>query len=729
MRLLLIDDCPTDRLQVIHALRREFPDLQVEQVNEADRLDQALALGGFDIAITDYRLRWTDGITALEKIKSRYPDCPVIMLTASGTEEVAVAALKAGLYDYLLKSPKHYNRLPSVVRSAINHARHVIEQRRQVEQERLIGAIAHHIRQSLDLATILSTTAVEVQQFLQTDRVCIVRLNPDWSGTVVVDAVAEMGSSIAGVTLAAGPHFDERAAQFLLEGTAVAVDESARSDQIVPYLRNLLQQMQVRAGLAVPILQGNNLWGLLVAYHCSTPRQWKAVETNLLQHLATQLAIAIQQSELYQQVQRLNRDLERQVQERTAQLENRTAQLQQAFEFEATLKRITDKVRDSLDEDYILQTAVEELARAIGVNCCNAAVYDLEQEISTIRYEYSTGGKYLQGHRIPMASFPQGYRQLLQGHHFQHCSIQPGSEAGRVAMFSCPILDDESVMGDLWLIHEAEYAFSEQDIRLVQQVANQCAIALRQSRLYQTAQAQVQELEKLNRLKDDFLSTISHELRTPITNMKMAIQMLEVAPTEQHRQRYLKILQTECSRETALINDLLNLQQLEAASVAETEGEPVNLTNWLPTLIEPFQYRAQERQQHLNIDISPDLPQLVMNRNQLERVLAELLDNACKYTSANGAIHFKAQTVVLPAASAGSAVQFVVSNEAEILEAELAHIFEKFYRIPNADPWQQGGTGLGLALVQKLVKRLGGEISVISTQGWTTFTVQLPQPR
>jgi signal transduction histidine kinase/DNA-binding NarL/FixJ family response regulator len=725
VRLLLIDDNSDDRLQVIYALRREFPNLQVEQVNDADGLNRALTAEVFDIAITDYRLRWTDGITVFETIKSHYPDCPVIMLTASGTEEVAVAALKAGVDDYLLKSPKHYTRLPNVVRTVLNHARYVVEQRRQAEQERLIVAIAQHIRQSLDLTTILKTTVVEVQQFLQTDRVCIFRLNPDWSGTIVVNAVADACSSIAGATIPSNPYFEKNHAQFLLGGEAVVVDEINNSDLALPY-RALLQQIQVQAALMVPILQGNTLWGLLIAHQCSAPRQWKPVETNLLKHLATQLAIAIQQSELYQQVQRLNADLERQVEERTAQLQKQTLQLQQAFEFEATLKRITDKVRDSLNEDYILQTAVEELARAIGVNCCNAALYDLEQKTSAVRYEYSTHNEHLQGRVIQMANFSEAYDQLLQGQYFQHCSIQPNPMRGRVAMFSCPILDDEGVMGDLWLIHHADYSFSEQDSRLVQQVANQCAIALRQSRLYQAAQAQVKELEKLNRLKDDFLSTVSHELRTPVTNMKMAIQMLQVASTEEHRQRYLEILRAECHRETSLINDLLDLQQLETTANSASAGELVELVDWLPGVVEPFQNRAQERQQHLNVDISPDLPQVVVNRNQLERVLAELLNNACKYTNANGTIHFKAQAVAHGASEARAVVHFTVSNEAEIPEVELSQIFEKFYRIPNADPWQQGGTGLGLALVQKLVDHLGGALAVTSTQGWTTFTVQLP---
>nr|WP_277874846.1 histidine kinase dimerization/phospho-acceptor domain-containing protein [Leptolyngbya sp. FACHB-16] len=99
--------------------------------------------------------------------------------------------------------------------------------------------------------------------------------------------------------------------------------------------------------------------------------------------------------------------------------------------------------------------------------------------------------------------------------------------AKRLTTLACPIINDHSVIGDLWLYKAGEQCFEELEIRLVQQVANQCAIAVRQARLYQAAQLQVEELGRLNQLKDDFLSTVSHELRTPISNIKMATHMLE----------------------------------------------------------------------------------------------------------------------------------------------------------------------------------------------------------
>ncbi len=407
-------------------------------------------------------------------------------------------------------------------------------------------------------------------------------------------------------------------------------------------------------------------------------------------------------------------ELERQVQERTAQL-------QQALEFEAMLKRITDKVRDSLDESQILQTALEELAFVLGVNCCNTALYNLEEGTSTIYYEYATLNPGAQARVMQIANFPEVYQQILGGQCCQFCSIMPNPIRGRVALLACPILDDQGVLGDLWLTNQHDYAFNDLEIRLVQQVANQCAIALRQARLYQAAKAQVEELQKLSRLKDDFLSTVSHELRTPMSNIKMAIQMLKISPSAERSQHYLEILQNECAREIQLINDLLDLQRLETASYSSLLVEVINLQDLLPIIIEPFLDRTQQCQQTLQINLPPDLPTLISDRASLERILAELLNNACKYTPFGGEI-----VLSICDKSVTSATIFTISNSVEIAEVELPRIFDKFYRVSQSDRWKQGGTGLGLALVQKLVEQLQGTILVESSRGWTTFTVELP---
>ena len=116
--ILLIDDDPNDRLLIIRELEREFGDLQVTEVTNAIDLE-TMSSDGFDLVITDYQLRWTTGLKIIRGIKSRSPECPVIMFTNTGNEEVAVEAMKAGLDDYIIKSPKHYQHVSVAARSAL----------------------------------------------------------------------------------------------------------------------------------------------------------------------------------------------------------------------------------------------------------------------------------------------------------------------------------------------------------------------------------------------------------------------------------------------------------------------------------------------------------------------------------------------------------------------------------------------------------------------------------
>jgi len=589
---------------------------------------------------------------------------------------------------------------------------------RQLERERLINKIALQVFQSSNLAFMLSVAVAEIRQFLNADQVLVERCYPDGSVIAVAEAVAAGYSSDLGLELS--ELWNLSRVDFYQRG----VNEVAPS--LERPLRVGSKLLSARSRLAVPIMGDEHLWGVLSVHQCNL-RQWQADEIHLLEQLTPQLAIAIHHSELHREIQHLNDHLESEVQARTVQL-------QQAYEFEASLKRITDRVRDSLDVDLILQAAIRELAIVMKVRGCNASLYDLEQGTSTTCYEYTSFLSPYQGRIAKFSTTQELYSQLLKGECFQFCSLIPNPERGMVSALACPILDDQGVIGDLWVLHHKDHAFSDQDIRLVKQVANQCSIAIRQARLYAEVQAEVVVLEHLNNLKDDFLSTVSHELRTPLSNIKMAIHMLRTAPSPERQQRYLEILEAECSRETELINDLLDLQRLENDSY-RISPEPIQLQEWIPSIVAPFASRAQSRQQHLSIEIPADIPAVSSDRKSLERILAELLNNACKYTSPDGAIRLEVgyspdadprQFKLQLNQERMPITTFKISNEADVPASEIPRMFEKFYRIPKSDPWQQGGTGLGLALIKKLVETLNGWIEADSRDGWTVLTVHLP---
>lgn len=567
--------------------------------------------------------------------------------------------------------------------------------RLQAQREQALNRVVQIIRSSLDLSAILSRAISEIGTLLHSQLTVIMQ----YSGSKACKLVAlhPATANRSGFT-----------GQGLIEHQPSSVE------------------FQLNSGtwLTMPLQYEGCSWGT-ISVQRQVDHPWQTEEVTLLQTVTNQLTIAIQQCELHQQIHQLKKDLEKQVQRRTGELE-------MVVEFEEVLKRIVERVRDSLDEAQILQAVVDELGRGLGINSCNVSLYNLEQRVSTVCYEYNPPLIPMKGRVSFLANYSEVYDQLLTGQCFQFCNFRPDPIRGYKSILVCPIADDQKVLGDLWLLSDRDYIYRDLEVRLVQQVANQCAIALRQSRLYQEVQAQVAELTQLNHVKDDFLSTVSHELRTPISNVKMAIQMLDISlqragviepqaidHPSSAIERYLQILRDECQREINLINDLLDLARLNANTEPLLATE-VDVTRLIPHLAESFLERIVQQQQQLQIDLPEQLPSLSVNISYIERIITELLNNACKYTPPG-------ERIILAAELQDQTLQLRICNTGiEIPEQERERIFEKFYRIPNNDPWKYGGTGLGLALVKKLVEYLGATIRLERIPNQTQFTIVFP---
>jgi PAS domain S-box-containing protein len=594
--------------------------------------------------------------------------------------------------------------------------------RLQAEREQVLGVMQERIRQSLDLDRILQRTVKEVRQFLNCDRVLIYRLFPDHSGMIVVESHTARINSVLGNSIE-DPCFNlspERLENY--RRGRIQVIENVHNSGLDPCYRNLLTSLQVQANLVVPIICDNQLWGLLIAQNCQKTRSWQSKEIDLLKQLAIQVGIAIQQAELHQRVKCLNTALESEVQQRTAEL-------QMTLKYEALIGRITEKIRDSLDENHILQTTTRELVQVLPAQRAQIELYNPSRSQATIVHEYTTQELICQGISRQISDFPEIYQPLLHKQILQFVDRLPlgNPQICRVNRCACPIFDDQGFLGNIWLIRPANQIFNSLETNLIQHIATECAIAIRQARLYESSQAQVRELEKLERLKSEFLKTLSHELRTPITSIRLAVETLEslleyqgikIDPEDSIGQ-LLQILNIECQRQSKLVNDLLTLTYLDAESEPPAI-ETIDLLSWLPLLVEPFRTLTRERQQQLILDIDGDIPEINSNLCDIERIIAELLTNASKYTPEQGIIRVNVWR-------ADEQILINVSNSGvEIPPEELSRIFAPFYRIPHHDPWRYSGTGLGLALVHKLIKPLNATIDVTSANAVTTFTLTLP---
>ncbi|MFW9264782.1 PAS domain-containing protein [Nostoc sp. CALU 546] len=301
---ILLIDCAEDREAYCRFLKQDsvytYRILELETATQALKWCQQEIP---DIILLDFVLPDGDGLKFIQQFWESYnhTQTAVIMLTAQGDEAIAVRAMKSGVQDYLVKD----KLTAEVLQGAIHHAVERMHLTRQLEQSReqqqLIAAIALRIRQSLKLEEILHTTATEVRQFLKADRVVVYQFQPDMSGTIVAESV------LPGWTVALGKEilftcFQQEAESDYRQGKKLAIDDIYQVE-LTNYHLHILEQFEVKANLVVPILVKEQLWGLLIVHQCSASRHWQSVELDLLDQLAVQIAIAIQQGSVYQQAQ------------------------------------------------------------------------------------------------------------------------------------------------------------------------------------------------------------------------------------------------------------------------------------------------------------------------------------------------------------------------------------------------------------------------------------------
>lgn len=247
---------------------------------------------------------------------------------------------------------------------------------------------------------------------------------------------------------------------------------------------------------------------------------------------------------------------------------------------------------------------------------------------------------------------------------------------------------------------------------LSKQIQHQDAVR-RSAIVERTTKLERQNQELLDTLcrKDESFSSICEELRTPLTHMKAALSLLNsphLKPPQ--KQRYLQLLSTECDRQNSLINGLLDLVQLES-SADTTDLVPLRLSEIVPGVVSTYQPLAQEKGIMLGYTVSTDLPAVYCSPAWLRQIVINLLHNSIKFTPTGGQVWVRGSVV-------GDYVQLEFGDTGiGISPTEIPKIFDRFYRVRSASNDDPGGAGLGLTIVQQLLLRCGGSISVKSRIG------------
>lgn len=262
---------------------------------------------------------------------------------------------------------------------------------------------------------------------------------------------------------------------------------------------------------------------------------------------------------------------------------------------------------------------------------------------------------------------------------------------------------------------------SDDKLPLAEVLAERAALAIENAKLYAEQVEARRKVEDLSRLKDEFLSIASHELRTPVTSIKGYTQLAKTLIREndlETSEEYLNIALDQIDRMSRLILELLDVSRIETGKL-EIRREPISWPNFVRDIVQRHHTSVSDRKFHVSM---PDVEATVTgDRDRLEQVLGNLLENAVKYSPDGSDVSIAVE------ARTDQVVTSVCDRGMGIPADELGRVFERFHRGRQVSSTNYGGLGLGLYITKQIVERHGGSIWVESKEGLgTTFSFSLP---
>jgi two-component system, cell cycle sensor histidine kinase and response regulator CckA len=552
-----------------------------------------------------------------------------------------------------------------------------ITQRKQVEialqeqiaRERIITNIAQNIRETLDLEQVLQSTVEQVQELLKADRVLVFRFDRDGQGKVIAESLKGEWLSMLSQT------FNDHsiAEQYF---TCSPKEFYARTDistvETEPCYREFFEPFQLKASLTVPILQTQLLWGFLIVHQCSSTRKWQTTEIELLQQLAIQVSIAIQQSELY------------------------------------------EKTRQELLERQKAERKIAEQAALIDITTDAIFVQDLENNILF----FNQGAERLYGWNFTEVKGQKTltlFNQDLEIHEALQTTIDQGSWQGEIAQITKK--GKKIIVASRWTLVENELDEPKSILIVNSDITERKKL---EKQFYH-----VQRLESIGTLA----SGIAHDFNNILTPILIVSQMLpvQIPNLDERTERLLMTLSNSAKRAVNLVKQILFFSRT-------TEGQFVMLQlGYL--LLEVISVAKQTFPKFIAISgqiPSTELWTISADGTQMHQVFMNLMINARDAMPEGGDLKITAENRHLDEyyahlnleAKAGPYVVVKIADTGTGIPPELLErIFDPFFTTKEVGK----GTGLGLSTVMGIVKNHGGFVKVSSEVGkGTEFEVFLP---
>jgi PAS domain S-box-containing protein len=662
--ILLVDDNPDDRALVLREIKSEDPGALVSEAKNFDDLKQKLIAEHFVLVITDYQLNWSSGLEVLNKVKESQPGCSVIMYTATGSEEIAVQAMKNGLQDYILKSPNNLGRLRTSIRQTFD----------QIQQKKALEAAENRYRNLFHSIPIGLYQTSPDGTFLEVNKAMINMLG-----------YSDIDSLMAVDTKELYVHEDHYV-------------NWQKLTKEFGYVKNLEVEIW-RADRSVIWVEinGKSVYkdGRLIYNEGSLQDITDRVNAvNALQETASKTAhLAKRNAELYAQLQKYNTHLEFLIEDRTKALQFEV-DIRQNSEIalrysEERYRSVVDKVREAISK-----IDVDGKVTFLNDAWVQITGYSKEESMDKNLIDFFKGD-----HRLKLI---EGLDDILKSV-YSHKQIQLEliTHSGEIRWLDVFIDAEKNekneVLGVFLILYDITgRKFADDEIK----------------------KAYTKEKE-LNELRAQFVSMTSHEFRTPLASILTSSELLEHygkqwTPEKNHT--HLKRIQSSVQHIISLMDDVLILGKSDAGKLicAKERTDPVQL---LHAILDEVQLNTNQLHQ-IDLTIREGIAECYLDKKLFRQIVNNLLTNSLKYSSIGSTIKVEMihRKNILQLEFQDSGIGIPKSDQSQL--------FQSFFRAKNVG--NAPGTGLGLPIVKRSIDAHNGSIEVVSEENFGTYvTIKL----
>ncbi len=478
------------------------------------------------------------------------------------------------------------------------------------------------------------------------------------------------------------------------------------ADDIDPASRQVLMNVIGAKAIAViPMSAGGRFVGWLLLEAMLGPYTFTEQEIRRYRTLAGQAAVSLENRRLFQ-------DVEARVNELTI------------------LTRIGRRLASTLELDEILNSVVDETLHATRASQASIALYREGEDALEVRVmrgfnpqtESNVLGTLIRAGEGLHGRLLETGEAVLVNEVVQDAGYREVLSSTRAELI-VPIKQGSLLLGALNLESPQPNAFSESDVRLIEAMADQMAVAITNARAYEAERQAVERMREVDRLKTQFLANMSHELRTPLNSVigfsRVMLRGID-GPLTDMQSTDLTSIYNSGQHLLGLINNILDLSKIEAGKM-ELSIEPVNLVDVAKTVMSTALALVKDKAIRLEADVPQDLPIVMADQTRVRQIILNLVSNAAKFTE-KGFIHLR----MVPTPK--EVLISVTDTGIGIPPDKLEHIFEEFTQVDASTTRRYGGTGLGLAITRSFAEMHKGRIWVESEVGvGSTFTFTLPR--